>query len=413
MGIKGLTDRGLAFPEIGAVRKGAKKTDVNRPGSDLKYFRVEFDEREQEAQRIFAAKYGAQPTEINILLPFNEVEKVWDAWYEAYTAGRMVSRSDGERLLYLLDTRTGEVKVLGGEPHMPHPADGIVGYYTDSKGIRQPIKLKPVGRLKIVIPELKRLAYLTVHTTSIHDIINISSQLEAIRVMNGGRIAGIPLVLRRRPKMISTPSQDGSRVRREKWLLSIEADPAWVKAKLLEMKQSALPGNGLALLPEGETDLSSLDLPGMDEDNENETEYVENESIPVPEPEQPVSAGLAYVEPLRYPPERLKERLAEVSNKMLGQTAGQEKRGLVVHCLEATLSFTTDPEASRKSLMKKLTGYASMKDMPDHYVLALYRWLNPSKDSGGDWQAEEMAQREAAAALAYFMPAQESLLNET
>ena len=55
--------------------------------------------------------------------------------------------------------------------------------------------------------------------------------------------------------MISTPSgKGGKRVRREKWMLSIEADPDWVKEKLQAMKLDALPGNGLALLPGGDVE---------------------------------------------------------------------------------------------------------------------------------------------------------------
>lgn len=398
--IKGLTDRGMAFPEIGSVRKGAKKTDANRPGSDLKYFRVEFDEREQEAQKIFFAKYGAQPTEINILLPFNEIEKVWDAWYEAYTAGRMVARSDGEHILYMLDASSGEVKVLGGEPQTPHPANGIVGYYTDSRGSRQPIKLRPVGRLKIVIPELKRLAYLTVHTTSIHDIINISSQLEAIRVMNGGRIAGIPLVLRRRPKMISTPSQDGSRVRREKWLLSIEADPAWVKAKLLEMKQSALPGNGLALLPEGEN-VPLQELPEAcdeDEDENNiDAEYIEDEPLPEPKPEEKEPGG----RPLS--PEALRESLAKAAAQANPGQFYEADRQHVAACLE----YVFMSRDKRHMFIRWLTDGAteSMKDLAPSMVLALKRWLKPfyNENATAFIPADKFAPAEANEALKEFL----------
>lgn len=400
MGIKGLTDRGLAFPEIGALRKGAKKTDANRPGSDLKYFRVEFDEREQEALQVFISKYGTQPTEINILLPFNEIEKVWDAWYEAYTAGRMVARSDGERVLYMLDAQTGEVKVLGGEPPTPHPADGIVGYYTDSHGNRQPIKLKPVGRLKVVIPEFKRLAYLTVHTTSIHDIINISSQLEAIRVMNGGRIAGIPLVLRRRPKMISTPAKDGSRVRREKWLISIEADPAWVKAKLLEMKQSALPGNGLQLLPEGEDVPQPELLEAYDEDDDEnniDAEYIEDEPLPV----KPVEEKKPGDRPLS--PEQLRESLIKAAAKANPAQFYDADRQHVAACLE----YIFMSKDKRRMFIRWLTdgNTESMKDLEQSMVLALKRWLKPfyNEHATAFIPSDKFASAEANAALTEYL----------
>lgn len=257
MAIKGLTDRSLSFPEIGQIRKGAKKTSEDRPGQDLTYFRVEFDEKETAAAETFLARYGAQPTEINVILPFNEIDRMWDAWLEAYTAGRMVARSDGEKFTYLVDTKTGAILVKGGidvktgQPR-PYIEGQPVGTWRNQKKNRdEPILCKPTGRLKVVVPELGRAAYLTVMTTSVHDIANLSAQLQAFQQVNGGRIAGIPLVLRRRPKKISTPNQDGTRARRVKWMLSIEADPDWVKRMLTEVKRLALPGNGLALLPDG------------------------------------------------------------------------------------------------------------------------------------------------------------------
>jgi hypothetical protein len=226
--IKGVTDRQASFPEIGAVRKGAPKpADGKRPGADLQYLRVEFDERETQAAATFVKIYGAQPTELNILFPFNEIERNFDAWRETYTAGALIHRCDGERIWYEINPATGERLVVNGEPFKG--CDGKAG-------------CKPVGRMKVILPELARLAYLVVHTTSLHDIMNLSRQLEALQAINGGRLAGIPLKLRRRPRKISTPSgENGKRARREKWLLSVEADPEWVAAKVADMKRMSLP----------------------------------------------------------------------------------------------------------------------------------------------------------------------------
>jgi len=261
MPIKGLTDRGLSFPEIGQIRKGAKKTE-NRPGADLTYFRVEFDEKEQATAAAFQKVYGGQPDAIRVILPFNEIERMWEAWYEAYTAGRMVARSDNEYIVYQLDDK-GDILVrnwldLSGNK-VPHPADGIAGH--DYKG--KPVPFKATGRLKIIVPELSRAAYLTVMTTSVHDIGNISSQLDAFKELNGGVLAGIPFILRRRPKSISTPGENGQRVRRIKSLISIEADPEWVRAKLGQIKTLAMPDAEALLLPTG-------DIEGMYEPDEDE-----------------------------------------------------------------------------------------------------------------------------------------------
>jgi len=254
MDIKGLTDRGSAFPEIGSIRKG--KMDGNRP-IDLKYFRVEF--AEEEAQNQFNALYKndkgiVEPTEISVVFPFNEIDRNWEAWLEAYTAGRMVARSDGEKMIYQIDTKTGEVIVKHGEDNkgdeVPMPKNYKVGTYKTEKGQVKDILLKPVGRLKVVLPELKRLAYVTVHTTSYHDIINISQQLEALREVNNGRLAGIYLTLRRRPRRVSCPDTKDKtkKVRREKWLLSIEADHEWAQLQFATMRNKALPEGSIALL---------------------------------------------------------------------------------------------------------------------------------------------------------------------
>ena len=172
----------------------------------------------------------------------------------------MVARSDGEKFTYLIDTETGKIIVKDGEPHKPYKEDQSVG--TDYQG--KPVFCRPVGRLKVIIPELARAAYLVVMTSSVHDIANLSAQLEAFKKLNGGVIKGIPLVLRRRPKKISVPNPKDKtkRIRMEKWMLSIEADPVWVKAKLMEVKYLALPNNGFPLLP------------GADE-TEIEAEFVE------------------------------------------------------------------------------------------------------------------------------------------
>src|SRR4030043_1370870 len=282
MPIKGLSDRGLAFPEIGQIRKGAPKIEgKNRPGTDLKYFRVTFDEKETEAVQIFEKRYGKEPNEIHVILPFNEIDKMWEAWLEAYTAGRMVARSDGEYFVYLVDTKTGEVLVKNGLDKkgnkMPYTDKQVVG--KDYKG--NEIKCKPVGRLKVIVPELARAAYMTVLTTSINDIAYISDKWSAFQELNSGTIAGIPFVLRRRPKKISRPGENGQRIRVEKWLLSIEADPTWVRAKLSQVKRLALPGNGL----EHEEIVEST-LIEVEDEWEPPNEVIEEEPPPTPEPEK-------------------------------------------------------------------------------------------------------------------------------
>ena len=286
MAIKGLTDRGLSFPEIGQIRKGAKK-EGNAPGKDLTYFRVEFDDKEVDAAKKFFSIYGREPDEIRIVLPFNDIPRMWDAWLEGYTAGRMVARADGEYFTYLIDTQTGEILVKNGldiKTGLPKPyIDGqAVGYWSDKNGRKQPVFCKPTGRLKVIIPELGRAAYLTVMTTSKHDIANISAQLDAFKTVNNGLIAGIPLILRRRPKKISCPNADGTRARRIKWMLSIEADPQWMKRMLGHLNALALPGGDgelIALSSGEEVEVSQEEFNEPDDEEYQDGEFTDRKSV--------------------------------------------------------------------------------------------------------------------------------------
>lgn len=409
MGIKGLTDRGCQFPQIGNIRKGDRGGKNNAP-RDLNYFRVEFDERETRRASKFLDVYQSQPTEINILLPFNEIERVWDAWCEAYVKGRMIARSDGEYFLYLVNPATGAIEV----------ADGV-----NAKGEKVPhrekidnagkIKCKPVGRLKVIIPELQSLAYLVVHTTSIIDIRNISEQLEAIRAINGS-IAGIPLVLRRRPKQISVPKDDGTKVRMTKYMLSIEADPEWVSAKMDAMRYAALP----------QVSGERLALPGVSEaaDVEDDTEeQAEYEQAPANEAQvfeaeyqeaaqdqaQPEAAAEPQT-PLRYQPEQLKKRLHEYAATVQpdAQDVTNEKRGAMISALEWTLAPTGNPDTNRGTVIFWLTGYRSMASIPNNLMAAIAQWMSVKK-VGNTWQPSEMAQREIMAVLNEAMPKQDQL----
>jgi hypothetical protein len=217
MPIIGLTDRAATLPQIGTIRKGAAKPETgNRPGADLKHFR--FDSDDAEATAAFARAYGPEPVAIHAYLPFDSTDENFDAWKEEWVGGGLRHRCDGQMTaICLLPNGTYTTE--------PRPCPG---------GCKQ------VGRLKVIVPELRRLAFVTVMTTSIHDIMNIHANLEAL--YNTRRsLKGIPLIVRRVPREISTPDKDGKRVRREKWLIHVEAQPQWVELQLQAAADAALP----------------------------------------------------------------------------------------------------------------------------------------------------------------------------
>lgn len=242
MPIKGLTDRGMSFPRIGELRKGAPKPQGNKPGVDLQYFR--FTSQHADVVQKFMAAYGQEPTSINVYLPFQTADENFEAWIEEWVAGGLKWRGDGE------------MAVIWQKP------DG--SYSQEPKP--QPSGGKQVGRLKVIVPELQRLAYVVALTTSIHDIAEMAATLNAYEALRGD-LRGIPFLLSRVPRLVSTPGNNGQRVRREKWLWHLEAQPAWVQAQLSVMQREALPGGNAPLLEDG-SDFVDSEL--VDEDEEPE-----------------------------------------------------------------------------------------------------------------------------------------------
>lgn len=288
MPINGLRKRDLAFPEIGRIRKGAPK-EKNRPGGDLKHFRVEIDPLEEKAIEDFTKAYSDEPRELNIRFPFNEIDRLWDYWLEAYTAGSMYAQSDGEKYEYLRDGISGEILVKDGielstgKPRK-YVAEEPATHYLNKKGKETPLFCKPTGRLRVMIAELRRAAYLTVITNSWNDIEALTDQLHGLYDLSGGNLQGLPIVLKRRPRMVSTPGEDGKRVRREKWLLELEVDPKWAEARFKELERISYPE-----LPAGET--AQVDLVEALPAPDTSEEIIDAEVKEVKEPVKPRPEG--------------------------------------------------------------------------------------------------------------------------
>lgn len=219
MPIKGLTDQQASFPRIGELRKGEPKpTQGNRPGSDLQYFR--FTSNSTEALTAFERAYGDTPNDIDVFFPYATAAENFEAWQEAWVAGGLQHRCDGEFVVL-------------------HQVNGQ--YFQPQYGaVKCPGGCKQSGSLKVIVPALGRLAYVKAGTTSKNDIIELHANLTAYEALRGD-LRGIPFILSRVPRMISTPGKDGKRMRREKWLLHIEAAPEWVQAQLTVMQRAALP----------------------------------------------------------------------------------------------------------------------------------------------------------------------------
>lgn len=271
MPIKNLTDQKAAFPRLGILRKGAPKPkNGNKPGEDLTYFRFVSDD--PDAVRAFYDAYGAEPRRISVYLPFASKDENLETWMEEWGAGSLKHRCDGETCVLWQDE------------------SGL--YHTEPKPC--PGGCKATGRLMVIIPDLKRLAYVQVLTTSQWDCIELAANLaaaeDAVRHMERD-LRGIPFVLSRTPRLVSTPPRDGGgkRIRAEKWLLHLEPAPSWVALQIEAARRMALP-----LLEVGTNgDITTPDDDVVEADTA--VEYVDPAGHSGIEP--PVEAGQAQAPP--------------------------------------------------------------------------------------------------------------------
>lgn len=222
MAIKGLTDREkLRIPSVGTIRKGAAREEgAKRPGKDLSWFRL--DTKDTNVRQLWDALYPGEPREIEAFLPYKEIDDNFSAWMEHWVAGGLIHRCDGEKVI-IQRTRSGEYET-----------------FEDGDGPPCPGGCSIAGRLSVLIPEMRRMVTLTVVTSSKHDILNLSANLLAYYEIREN-LRGIPFILRRVEKEVSTPGENGKRVRRKKWLLELEPAPAYVSAQLSYQASLALP----------------------------------------------------------------------------------------------------------------------------------------------------------------------------
>ena len=215
MPIKGLTDNVIPrFPRLGKLRKGGEKKPNGGYGADLDHFR--FTSENPAIVQAFSDAYGDNPVSLHVYLPYPQVDANFATWKEAWTAGGLMHRCDGETCQIW---RTPQ----GKYSQEPKPCPG---------------GCDEIGRLTVILPELIKagfVGYVTLETHSLHDMMNMTATLLAVaqeRVNDPRGLQGIEFVLRRKKEKISTPGDGGKRVTREKWLVSLEPVASWAATYL-------------------------------------------------------------------------------------------------------------------------------------------------------------------------------------
>lgn len=249
MPIYGLTDPeslryGSGLPLIARLYKGGEKPESgNKPGADLNYFRVEFEEQYTWLGEAWEALYGAKPVQFGrVFLAQNSLHEAFPTWKEEWNATTMLHRCDGRRQSRHYDASNSS-----------YSSQPISCAATSNPAC----KCKPVGRLNLILPDLLEatgvMGFVSISTHSINDILTISSYLNDILSM-AKKLTGIPFVFGRAQESISVPKPNGKpgeRLRVAKSLLYIQVDPDYTLAQLLPMLAQAQPllssGDGMVI----------------------------------------------------------------------------------------------------------------------------------------------------------------------
>ena len=262
MPIHNLTNVPKSFLKLGQIRKGDKVQGKRKDGStferpvDLDYFRVTFlkGKNAEQIEKRFRDVYGEQPKQINVRFADHEIDSVWDANYECYKQGGLIAKAgstaEGLYWIFYRDPETMETLVSDGRARngegvivQAKPIDLAEPIYKNQKG--DPFYLEPVGRLKVVVPEIAEIAvgYFEFRPESPRDIRNISAELAAfdsVAKQYGKTIAGVPFLLRRREEEVSKKI-DGKLVADTSWVVHLDVGGEWGARALNAIERLALP----------------------------------------------------------------------------------------------------------------------------------------------------------------------------
>lgn len=374
MPIKGLTDNVTPrFPRLGKLRKGGEKNAKGQYGPDLDHFR--FTSENPAIVQAFRDAYGAQPVALHVYLPYPQVDMNFATWKEQWSAGGLMHRCDGETCQIW---RTPQ----GTYSQQPKPCPG---------------GCDEVGRLTVILPELIRagfVGYVTLETHSLHDLMNMTATLLAVaqeRVNDPRGLQGIEFVLRRKQETISTPGKDGQRVRRDKWLVSLEPVASWAQTYLalsagaslaIEAPSNVDPETGEVL--DGETgEVIDAPAPRVVVEPPKPTSGNSDKGVTIDgSPTEPAYKRLPRPWPANVAVEAIRDMAAVTKNELPDNGAW---KALIGHLDSAP--FDT---AKRHALMREVFGVDSSKALNGHQRYALNAWAKPGQVDG-KWQLDGRA----------------------
>jgi hypothetical protein len=387
-----------------------------------------------------ASVYGETPKEIDVLFPFPDVQRNFDAHYCVWAGGVLVCKGDGEQVLaanpFRVEEKNGRVGVYNA------PGDTLVdngvalkafswngshfeaGETVPCPGAKQGLyphcaACSPSSMLKVMLAhqDLIRFGYYQISTGSGRNYDTLLGTMEEICKL-AGRVNGIPFKLRIVEEATLFQDAAGQRKQTKRFFLQLEPQPELIQA-LYRKTQAAL------VAEPGGYQLHALPM-----EHEPEPEdYIDADGLLIEEPAPPPVAHQAVAEgPVKtsmppttppepptgpqeapgtvtrpYPPTILKERMDVRAAWYQGQgrTASDKQRGLVAMLLEKC--FAGDPQSAEKrhAVLKWLFAKESLKEIDAATVLVfLNDILVPTKDAGNNYEPAALGVQEIRAVYA-------------
>jgi hypothetical protein len=214
----------MRMPRLGKIRLGIKVKNaagVEYP-KDMDHFVCP-----PEVQEV----YGPTPKEIDVLIPSSDPALYFPQALKWYKGARLVCKGNGETATRI-DTTTGNMF------EMECPCEQLHDALTNPKG---PCRAR--ANLMVILPKVSMGGAYQIDTGSNNNIINLNSTLTWIQSMLG-RVAWVPLTLKRVPQKIQTP--DGTTT---KCLLQLEFKGTMQDAAALRQADWISISGGIAALP--------------------------------------------------------------------------------------------------------------------------------------------------------------------
>lgn len=217
-----------------------------------------------EVAEFYAAQGIDEVRELDVLLPFPDIERNFDAWYQVWAGGVLVCQGDGEYVQYAVPF-TCSVSSKGNTSVRNAPGDTLIsngvarvpfdwndthfeaGEYVPCPGAAQDLyphcaacRLNALLKVMMADPALFRMGYYQISTGSGRNYDTIMGTLEQ---MPADRLNGFPFKLRLVEEQTTYQDTDGQRKKTNKWFLQLEPDPT-ITRELYRRRVSQMLGAG-------------------------------------------------------------------------------------------------------------------------------------------------------------------------